>query len=155
MKRFLSRLLPVVAGMLFAGAASAQTANIAVTASVAANCRMTVTAVAFGAYDPLVTNLAADLHSDTGSVSVSCTKRSNYTVSFDKAAGSMAGVPSGSLTYTLSGIADHSAPLGIFATNNVPNRTPIVHSIYGLVPANQEADVGAYSDTVVATLNFN
>src|SRR5258708_20936959 len=47
-------------------------ANLAVSASVAANCTISTGAVAFGPYDPVVTNATTALPG-TGSVSTACT----------------------------------------------------------------------------------
>ena len=60
-------------GMAAPAFAQTATANLGVSATVAKNCSITTTAVAFGAYDPIVANAAAPLDG-TGSVVVTCTK---------------------------------------------------------------------------------
>ena len=59
-----------------AAPALAQTAstNLTVSATVAKNCSITTTAVAFGSYDPVVANAATPL-AGTGTVVVTCTTR--------------------------------------------------------------------------------
>ena len=61
--------LTVVSTPLFA---ASKNANLDISASVAANCTITTGPVAFGAYDPVGANAAADLLA-TGSVTVACT----------------------------------------------------------------------------------
>src|SRR6266508_307681 len=69
----------VVGGPAFAGSA---TQNLSVTASVAANCTISTSAVAFGAYDPVVANAATALNA-SGSVSIACTKGSAPNITMD------------------------------------------------------------------------
>src|SRR5205809_7330105 len=56
-----------------------QTANLNVTASVSAVCTISTVTVAFGAYDPVVTNAATDLNG-TGTLTVACTKGAAATI---------------------------------------------------------------------------
>ncbi|MEY4139976.1 MAG: Spore Coat Protein domain, partial [Pseudomonadota bacterium] len=52
------------------------TANLAVSASITAKCTISTTAVAFGAYDPVVTNSSTGSNvTQNGEVVVACTKR--------------------------------------------------------------------------------
>ena len=60
----------------FAGSASA---NLNVTANVAANCTISTSPVAFGAYDPVVANASTDLTA-SGTVTVACTKGTAATI---------------------------------------------------------------------------
>ena len=59
--------------------AGQQTANLNVTASVSAVCTISTVTVAFGAYDPVVTNAATDLNG-TGTLTVACTKGAAATI---------------------------------------------------------------------------
>ena len=72
MKRTILSLavLSLISIPAFAGSA---TANLNVSASVAAVCTISTAPVAFGAYDPVVANAATDLNG-TGTVTVACTK---------------------------------------------------------------------------------
>src|SRR2546423_10281587 len=63
-------------------AAGSTPANLTVTASVTANCTISTSAVAFGAYDPVVANAATALNG-SGSVSVACTKGSAPSITMD------------------------------------------------------------------------
>src|SRR5438270_6999931 len=65
--------------------AASSTANLSVTASVAANCTITTAPVAFGAYDPVGANAAADLNG-AGTVTVACTKGTAATVDLGQGA---------------------------------------------------------------------
>jgi spore coat protein U domain-containing protein, fimbrial subunit CupE1/2/3/6 len=78
MKRTVLSLI-AVAAMTAPAFAASQSANLNVTASVSAQCTITTTPVAFGAYDPIVANAAADLTA-SGSVNVACTKGTAATI---------------------------------------------------------------------------
>src|SRR5574340_771479 len=62
--------------------AGSQPANLTVSASVAANCTISTSAVAFGPYDPVVANASSDLNGN-GSVTIACTKGSAPNVTLD------------------------------------------------------------------------
>src|SRR5579872_5216783 len=66
----------IIAVPSFAGS---QTANLNISANVAAVCSITTSPVAFGAYDPVVANAAAALNAN-GSVNVACTKGATATI---------------------------------------------------------------------------
>ena len=55
--------------------AATSTSNLAVTATVAANCTISAGSVAFGAYDPIVVN-ATNAKTATGTVTTTCTNGS-------------------------------------------------------------------------------
>src|SRR2546426_5364633 len=86
-------ILSLISVPAFAGTA---TSNLSVTASVSANCTISTTPVAFGAYDPIGANAAAALNG-TGSVSVTCTSGASTTVTLGQGSnadtGSTAAVP--------------------------------------------------------------
>ena|SRR5947209_2502552 len=145
----------------FAGSASA---NLNISASVAANCTITTSPVAFGAYDPVVANAATDLTA-TGSVNVACTKGTAATIDLGNGGSFAAGsrrMSSGSdfLNYALykdaartqvwgSGLAGGTTMAYAAATKN---STAV--SVYGTVPQAQDVTVGAYADVVLATINY-
>ena len=70
---------PIVSLPAYAGTA---TANLSITASVAPNCTINTAAVAFGAYDPVVTNAATAL-TGNGSITIACTKAAIPTLKLD------------------------------------------------------------------------
>src|SRR3982751_706462 len=69
--------------MLLGGSRSARsgssTSTLNVSMGVSNNCTISTSAVAFGAYDPVVTNASTALDG-TGSVTVTCTKNASATV---------------------------------------------------------------------------
>lgn len=144
--------------------AAQQSANLNITASVAANCTITTSPVAFGAYDPVSANAATNLTA-SGSVNVACTKGTPATIDLGNG-GSFSGgtrrMASGTdfLNYSLfkdaalsqawgSGIAGGTTAAYNAATKNVTSVT-----VFGMVPAAQDVTVGAYADVVVATINY-
>jgi spore coat protein U-like protein len=149
-----------------------QTANLAVSASVAANCTISTAAVAFGAYDPVVANALTAL-TGTGSVTIACTKNSGPTITLGlgaQPAGSTRQMANGAerLVYelyqpptTVPGVAC-GALTQIWGTAGVAIFTPTVpaskaartYNVCGSVAASQDVAVGAYADTVVATVSF-
>lgn len=155
-----------VSGATAAFAAST-TSNLSVTATVSANCTISTVAVAFGAYDPIVTNAAADL-TGSGTVTVTCTSGSAATVTLGQGAnaagGSTDAVPlrqmaSGAerLAYTLYSDAPRSVVWGNTAgtdVDHVGTGAAANLTVYGSVAAAQNVPAGAYADTVVATVNF-
>lgn len=69
-----------VATPAWAGSASA---DLLVTAIVIPSCVISATPVAFGVYDPIVTNSASDVD-NSGTVTIACTKGSNQTITLDQ-----------------------------------------------------------------------
>jgi spore coat protein U domain-containing protein, fimbrial subunit CupE1/2/3/6 len=148
-------------------AASPQTADLSVTATVSANCTIATTAVAFGEYDPVTANSATALTA-TGKVSVTCTTGAPATITLgqgpDPGASSTDAAPvrrmkSGSdyLNYNLYSDNAYSNVWGNDATSDVDNTGTGANqdiTVYGRVPAGQNVPTGNYSDTVVATITF-
>ena len=155
-----------VAALVPAGAyAQTHTQNLAVTASVSANCRLTAGTLAFGAYDPVVTNAAADLDVN-GTFTVACTKSAaGVWIGMDNGAnysGSrrmQIGATGSFLSYLLYKEAgrtnlwtDGDAANGV--TYTPTSKAPFTMTVYGRVPQNQDVAVGSYTDTVVMTVHF-
>jgi spore coat protein U-like protein len=165
----------IAAAFAYAPAASAGSApaDLTVTASVAANCTIATSPLAFGAYDPVVANATTALNG-SGSVTVACTKGApslsiglglgNNNSSGRRMAGGgdflayglfqpPSNVPSTACTFPAStawGTA--AAALSLTAPASKAART---YNICGTVPAGQDVNVAAtYTDTVVATINF-
>ena len=130
-----------------------------VTARAEADCTISTTSVAFGSYDVF----SATPRDATGTVQIDCAPRENIQVTLSP--GSSSGfnprtLRSGSniLTYNLFRNAGHtqiwgdgSAGTSTSSANNVRNTTL---TVYGRVPAAQDAAVGNYADTIVATVIF-
>jgi spore coat protein U-like protein len=183
LSRRLARSLGVAcaAGALSFNAWAGETTSIlAVTASVAQNCLISTNAVAFGSYDPVVTNGASGAAlNGTGSVSVTCTRSSTgVTIAFGvgaHATGStrrMAGGATGAfLMYELyqpsattpaancsfPGTTVWNASSGIFAPSGVGDwgaGSPKTFNVCGTVPRGQDAAADSYTDSVIATISF-
>ncbi len=166
-----NRLL-VSAAMLFAtllpAGAYAQThsANLAVSATVSANCRLTGGTLAFGAYDPVVTNAAADL-TGSGAFTVACTRgATNVWIGMGlgvNASGSTRRMRLAATTDYLSYelYKDNTASPAVWGNAQASglaytptSKTPYTMTVYGRVPSNQDVPSGSYTDTVVMTVNF-
>ena len=151
----------VVSTPVFAASA---TANLNISASVAAVCTITTSPVAFGAYDPVLANAATDLTA-AGSVNVACTKGTPATIDLGNGGNFSGGtrrMGSGSdfLNYALykdaartqvwgSGLAGGTTQAYVAAT-----KASTAVPVYGTVPQNQDVTVGAYADVVLATINY-
>ena len=160
----------VIASTANAGSAST---NLAISASVAANCTISTTAVAFGAYDPVVANAATAL-SGSGTVVIACTKSSAPTIGLGlggNASGSIRRMSGGGdfLTYELYFPTTNAASAAcgalttiwgttganLFAPTAPASKAARTYNVCGTVPANQDVAVAAlYSDTVLATVTF-
>jgi spore coat protein U-like protein len=142
--------------------AATKTADLAISASVANNCSISTAALAFGAYDPVVTNASADLDS-TGTVTIACTKGATTSVELDLGAnftGTQRRLRDGTtyLNYQIFQDNARSTVWGTGAdrqdTGAAPNKAPRSFTAYGRVGAGQDVPAGSYTDTVVATVNF-
>ncbi len=144
------------------------TANLTVSATVANNCAISTTAVAFGNYDPIVANAATALNS-TGTVTVTCTTGSSPVITLGQGSNANTGstdpVPlrrmgsSGSfLAYylyqntartTVWGNTSGTGPAAVTG-----NGAAQAYTVYGQIPSGQNVAAGSYTDTVVATVTF-
>lgn len=142
-------------------AGSAST-NLSVSASVDANCTITSGALAFGSYDPIVAHHSTALDG-TGSVTITCTQGAVTNVELglgNQPSGTTRRMVNGThfLTYEIYQDASRTVVWGTGAnkldTGTAPDDNPRSFTAFGRIPAGQNAAVGAYSDTVVATVNF-
>jgi spore coat protein U-like protein len=141
--------------------AATQTTTFTVTATVAAACTISATSLAFGAYVPTAT-LPTD---GTSTVTTTCTLAAPYNIGLNKGIGAGATVAarnmtSGAnlLTYSLYRDAAHLLVWGetigtdtvaLVGTGLAQNTT-----VFGQIPALQNASVGSYTDTITATVTF-
>jgi spore coat protein U-like protein len=167
--RFL--LAAAVAAHAFAGVAAAQsspqTANLSVTASVAANCTVSTSPVNFGSYNPL----SAATVTATGQVLLRCTRGTIPAVALDNggnAAGGQRRMANGGefLAYNLmrptgndAGDACPAAGAGTswssaFTLTSAPSSAQRTFNVCGQLPGAQDVPAGTYTDTVVATVTF-
>jgi spore coat protein U-like protein len=144
--------------------ASTATANLNVSASVAAVCTISTSPVAFGAYDPVVANAATNLNG-TGTVTVACTKGAAATIDLGNG-GNLSGgsrrMSSGSdfLNYALYKDAARTLVWGTGMAGgttvayNAVSKAATAITVYGTVPQNQDVTAGSYNDVVLATINY-
>ena len=161
-------LVGITAVGLFAGgltssiAAATKTADLSVNANVVNNCTISTGALAFGAYDPVTTNASADLTAN-GHVYVACTKGASATI--DLGNGGAADANSRKLTsgtdtlsyqlYRSDGTTAWSAGSGTGGvTYNSTTKTQSDLAVLGKVAGGQDVPAGAYTNTIVATVNF-
>ncbi len=120
--------------------------------------------MAFGNYDAVAANATTPLDG-IGTVTVACTKGAPAKVGLGvggNAQGTtrrMAGAAAEYLLYELYKDTGHATIWGDTADTALdvpaaPNRNPRNFTVYGRVAAAQDAAVGNYTDTVVATVNF-
>ena len=138
-------------------------ASLTVSATVTKNCTITTAPVSFGNYDSVTANATAPLDG-IGTITVKCTKGAAAKVGLNPGAdptGTTRRMKQGTeyLTYELYKDPSRTTTWGDTATTALdipaaPNQTPRDFTVYGRVPQAQEAAVGAYTDTVVATVNF-
>lgn len=163
--------LTAVCGSLLgtsAVSAGTDTANVAVSATVSANCTITSSGLAFGSYDPVSTNAESDLDA-TGTVSVTCTNGSAADITLGQGAsadtGSTDAVPlrrmsDGGTNYLSYYLYQDSGRTTVWGNTT---ETDVAHTgtgtstditIYGRVTSGQNVPAAAYTDTVVATVTF-
>jgi spore coat protein U-like protein len=161
-------IAPIAAGVLLALAGSAEagskTTTFGVSASVAANCLVSATNLAFGSY----TGVAA--LTGTSNVDVNCTSGSGYTLKLSTGGGSYATrlLASGanSLQYNLYTSGSYTSVWGdgtsstAVVTGTGAGLAPagkITHTVFGQLPdntTNEAAPVGSYADTITVTVEY-
>lgn len=161
-------------------AASAGTSpgTLTVTASVADKCTVGSPTLAFGAYDPLVTNSVTDLAGST-SLTYACVKDPGHVIWIDLGQGSNYGSAASPYNATYNAMTDGTDFLAYELcqdaactktwTTGDPGASPVTNkgvrvaspgiagsstTIYGLVLHAQDVGVGSYSDSVAITINF-
>jgi spore coat protein U-like protein len=152
--------------------------TISVSATVSQGCSISTTgALAFGAYDPIGANATAALNA-TGQVSVACSKgATSLTIGMNDGTHvvgtqrQMQGptatdilqynlfqpptnVPGVACTFPGTIPWNSTAPAGVLTLSNAPSKAARLYNVCGTIPGGQDATTGAYSDTVIATLNF-
>jgi spore coat protein U-like protein len=167
--RVASAAVALAAVTAFAAPALAATAqsNFNVTASVTNNCTITSTTLAFGAYDPISANATVALDA-AGSVDVACTKGAAPTIGLNAGNNSASAVATtramsngagGFLSYEIFQNGGRTtvwgnSGAGLLTTVPAPSKAVRSFPTFGRIPAGQDVDAGAYTDTVTATVNF-
>ena len=154
--------------------AAASTSDMAVTASINANCTMSTTDLAFGAYDPIAANATSDLRT-TATVSTTCTSGATgvvtmsqgdhflYCVNNDCHRQLANAEETGFLRYNIYTSASYY--MSNIWNNNVEEMSSVAQvlgsgvsqdlTVYGEIPKNQKnAPAGSYTDTITVTLTY-
>lgn len=142
--------------------AASNTARLDVSAEVAPNCRIAISNLAFGAYDPLVQHATQQLDA-AAAVTMLCTRSSRASITIDigrNAAGASRSLNGGSqnVVYQLYRDSDRTQAWGggsdglQFISEGVSK--PQQLSVYGRIPPGQEVASGVYTDVVTATVDF-
>src|SRR5262249_32526443 len=125
---------------------------------------VSATSVNFGAYDPVAVNAASPLDA-TGTVNVYCTAGTLVSVSLDlgtHASGSARRLLSGASNFMTYEVYRDPARSVVWNTTNTvrgPSTSKTAATGGGLVasgrfPAGQDVTIGAYSDTLLVTVNY-
>ena len=139
-------------------------ASLTVSASVSKNCTITTAPVNFGAYDPVAANATAPLDG-IGTVTVTCTKGAPAKVGLGT--GSNAQGTTRRMSRGRGRVSDLRTLQGCRTCHRLgryrrhrprcpcgADHNPRTYTVYGRVAAAQDATVGNYTDTVLATVNF-
>jgi spore coat protein U-like protein len=162
------RNLAIIALLLTATSALADgqaSAKMDVSALVSPNCRMTLTALSFGNYDPLGANASQELDA-TATLSLTCTRNSAATIAMDLGQNPAFGglsrrLASGDqrLDYQIYRDAARTqawsagtSALRYVSTTGITSTNQL--TVYGRIPPGQEVASGTYSDVVTATVDF-
>jgi spore coat protein U-like protein len=151
-------------------AAGTATSHVTVTASVSNTCTIQDTTLAFNSYDGLVNNLTTDLDG-TATLTYQCNNKTVPSIGLGATSNPGHAITGTTRTMLNSTSTDYlsyelysdlahtsiwSTGTGVvtpFPTGVVGN-SPKNITIYGKIPASQDAPTGSYSDTVTATINF-
>jgi spore coat protein U-like protein len=136
---------------------------IDVSATVVPNCRIDLTPLRFGSYDPLGMHSNAYLDASTD-ILLTCTRNSRATVVMDEGRGSAPGRDSRGLLFGNDRL-DYQIFTNSERTEIWGRGSRAVHvssqqsarqrlTVYGRIPAGQEVPSGTYFDVVTATVDF-
>jgi spore coat protein U-like protein len=139
--------------------------SLAVSASIANNCTVGTSTMAFGAYDPVGTNASTALTA-TGTVALTCIKNDSTTITLGlgnnstHASGTTRAMTDGASDYLSYELYTSSARSTVWNTTNTVAYTGTgtsgTVSVYGTIPAGQGVaqPAGSYTDSVAITVTF-
>lgn len=147
--------------------AGSENTTMTVSAGVIANCTISTATVALGNYDPVVAN-ASTAKTGTGSVTVTCTQDAVPIISLStganaaNATGTTRAMKNGTANYLSYELYQESGMTTVWGDTGdarltlaaAPSTAPRTSTVYGRIPAGQDKPVGAYTDTVTATVDF-
>jgi spore coat protein U-like protein len=141
------------------------TAKMDVSALVTPNCRMTLTPLSFGNYDPLGANASRELDA-TATLSLTCTKNSIATIAIDQGLNPTGGnltrrLAAGNqrLDYEIYRDAARTETWSVgrnalryVSAAGITSTSELM--VYGRIPSGQDVASGNYNDVVTATVDF-
>ena len=155
--------LAFAATLLTALTVTASTAvKLEVNATVTPDCRISVTDLSFGQYDPLGQNGSRELDAAAG-VSMLCTRDARAKIAIDTGRNPGAGtrgLAAGAqrVAYQIYRDADRTQVWGSGADAqqfvSAGNQAPQQFNVYARIPPGQEVASGTYTDVVTATVEF-
>lgn len=159
-----SLMLAILIGFSVVDRVKAQSAStqVPVTATVIRNCTIRATPVAFGNYDPIVAHATQPLDS-TGTLTVTCTRNTPAEITIDfgqNAQGQVRRMTAGVARFLTYDLFKDAARTQRWTENNgidagpAPSKEPRLFTIYGRVTQAQDVAEGSFSDTVLATVQF-
>ncbi len=170
-----SALCALIGAVALSGpqAAQAGTASspIAVSATVLSACTIVAGPLAFGNYDPVVANLTAPLDA-TATLTVVCSLGASTTTDLDQGVNASGTTPNFVRRLKVAGLAQFltyqvykdSGRTNIWGTTSgTPSGTTNAYTgtgvtgtltAFGRIPGGQNANTGAYVDTLTATITF-
>lgn len=159
-----NRISLIIAATLLMAPAIFASANarFQVSATVSADCRISVSDLSFGSYDPLGQNSSRELSAAAG-VSMLCTRDARATIVLDAGRTPLGGsraMASGEqrVAYQIYRDADRTEVWGSgadalqFVSTGI--QRPQQFMVYARIPPGQEVASGTYSDVVTATVDF-
>jgi spore coat protein U-like protein len=143
---------------------SSSTISVPVSATVISKCIVATAAIDFGTYDPVGANAAAPRDA-TGAVTSTCTRGAPTTIGLDAGrspAGAQRQMGDGAghvLAYDLFQDAARAIPwgnagAGLLSAPGAASFAPRAFTVYGRIPAGQDAWAASYADTVTATVTY-
>jgi spore coat protein U-like protein len=169
LRRFAFASILLIASSAAPAMAGSASADLTTSASVTANCTISTSALAFGAYDPVSANASSALDG-TGSVSTICTNGSSAAIRLGQGSNADASSTDDTpvrrlkhattndyLSYALYQEAARTTVWGNTTATDVGitgSGIEQTNTIYGRIPAGQNVPAGNYSDTVTATVDF-
>jgi len=140
--------------------AASESTTMPVTATVVSVCTISATPMAFGSYSPL----AGSATDATATITITCTQGAVTTVGLDNGLNFGGGTRrmaflTSFLNYQIYKDSARTALWGnsgsdLLDTGTAPSIAPRDFTAYGRIPSGQDVVIGAYVDTVTATVNF-